>query len=146
MDNNKQETNTEDLLCDQIKDMPKMERPSGLSGVSDKVMKQFTSNSSDLTPGEFAEQQRELLQERKELISQIQDGDFKEKIETIIGTKKPSEEDKPKTKEELLLEEIKTLNLSIELLADQIEALANKKSFFAKAFESIQKFFRIVFW
>jgi len=110
-----------------------------------KMYSLFEERYEDLNPEEIIERKGEILKERLNLINQIQNGEFKERMEANVGFKEEVVVDK-KTTEELLLEEVETLNVSIELLANQIEELSNKKSLLERLFISALNFFRIVFW
>jgi hypothetical protein len=68
-------------------------------------------------------------------------------MKRVVDFKEPANElEKPKTAEELLLEEIKNLSESVRDLSDQVEKLSNKKNFFVRAKETIEKYFVILFW
>ena len=143
------------ITASNVKHLSKEEKDAEIEGLKvknpeqylhlEKMYSLFEERYGDLTSEAITESNSKILKERFDLINQIQNGEFKERMEANVGFKEKVVVDK-KTTEELLLEEVETLNVSIELLANQIEELSNKKSLLERLFISALNFFRIVFW
>ena len=87
------------------------------------------------------------MHKRVETIQSIQDGCFKEEMKQMSGFKKdPKVPLDQESGENLLIETISELNLTVNQLSHKLDSLINKKTFLTKVKETIGKFFRFTFW